>query len=76
MDASFRQYKILLEQEKNFTESFRSTEIRFNNGVINSYEFLMAKNNLDRTRVNLSQVKYDYIFRTKLLDFYAGKQLW
>ncbi|MEI9945760.1 MAG: TolC family protein [Chitinophagaceae bacterium] len=76
MNSSFNRYKILLQQEKDFAESFRSAQIRFNNGVINAYEFLLAKNNLDRSRVNLSQVRYDYIFRTKLLDFYAGKQLW
>ena len=76
MNSAFSRYKILLQQEKDFVESFRSAEIRFANGVINAYEFLMAKNNLDRTRANLSQVKYDYLFRTRLLDFYAGKQFW
>lgn len=76
MSSAFGRYKILLQQEKDFAESFRSAEIRFANGVINTYEFLVAKNNLDRTRANLSQAKYDYLFRTRLLDFYAGKQLW
>lgn len=76
MNSAFSQYEILLKQEKDFAESFRSAEIRFDNGVINSYEFLLAKNYLDKARINLSKIKYDYIFRTKLLDFYAGKQLW
>jgi outer membrane protein len=74
MSSAFGRYKILLQQEKDFAESFRSAEIRFANGVINTYEFLVAKNNLDRTRANLTQAKYDYLFRTRLLDFYAGKQ--
>ena len=76
MDASFDRYRVLLEQNQNYEESFRSAEIRFNNGVINAYEYLVAKNNLDQAKINLSQVKYEYIFRTKLLDFYSGKQLW
>lgn len=76
MDASFNRYKALLGQELNYQESFRAAEIRFNTGVINAYEYLIAKNNLDQARINLAQMKYDYIFRTKLLDFYSGKQLW
>lgn len=76
MDASFNQYKVLLGQQQNYEESFRAAEIRFNSGVINAYEYLIAKNNLDQARINVAQMKYDYIFRTKLLDFYSGKQLW
>jgi len=76
MNLSFNRYKILLQQEKDFAESFRAAEIRFTSGVINSYEFLMAKNNLDKARSNLSQARYEYLFRTKLLDYYAGKQSW
>jgi outer membrane protein len=73
MSASFDRYNVLTEQVKNFEESFRSAEIRFNNGVINSAEYLISKNNLDRTKINLAQSKYEYAFRTRLLDYYAGK---
>jgi len=73
MNASFNRYNVLQEQLANFEESFRAAEVRFENGVINAAEFLIAKNNLDRTRLNLVQGKYEYAFRTKLLDFYQGK---
>jgi outer membrane protein len=72
MTASYDRYKILLEQVKNFEESFRAAEVRFENGVINSAEYLISKNNLDRTKINLTQAKYDYIFRTRLLDYFQG----
>ncbi len=60
---------------KDFEESFRAAEVRFNSGVINSAEYLISKNNLDRTKINLAQSKYEYLFRTKLLDYFQGKQV-
>jgi outer membrane protein len=65
---------MLKEQLTNFEESFRAAEVRFESGVINAAEFLIAKNNLDRTKINLVQTQYEYSFRTRLLDFYQGKQ--
>ena len=73
MNASFRRYKALEEQFSNFEESFRAAIVRFETGVINAAEFLIAKNNVDRSKINLLQSKYEYTFRTKLLDFYQGK---
>lgn len=73
MTASFEKYKVLTEQVLNFEESFRAAEVRFNNGVINATEYLISKNNLDRTRINLAQSKYEYNFRIKVLDYYKGK---
>jgi outer membrane protein len=73
-NAAFERYTILIEQVQDFEESFRAAEVRFNNGVINSSEYLISKNNLDRVRINLTQTKYEYSFRTKLLDYYQGKQ--
>lgn len=73
MEASFNRYKAFREQYDEYQESFRANEIRFNSGVINSFEYLSAKNNLDRATLNLTQVRYDYIFRTKVLDYFQGK---
>ena len=69
-------YKILLDQVNSFTESFRAAEVRFNSGAITSVDYLIAKNNLDRTNTNLITSKYDFVLRAKILDYYAGKPLW
>ena len=50
-------------------------ESRFGAGAINSAEYNIAKANLDRARFNLIQTKYDYVFRTKILDFYMNKPI-
>jgi outer membrane protein len=31
---------------------------------------------LDRANINLINAKYDYVLRTKILDYYQGKPLW
>lgn len=76
MNATFRRYAALQEQLNNFEESFRAATVRFENGVINAVEFLLIKSNYDRSSINLIQAKYEYAFRTKLLEFYQGKELW
>lgn len=76
MTAASDRYKILLDQVNAYTESFRAAEIRFNAGVGNSIDYLTAKNNLDRANINLINAKYDYVLRTKILDYYKGMRLW
>jgi outer membrane protein len=76
MIAAYGQYKSYIDQVAAYAESFRTTEIRFNEGVINSDVYLIAKNNIDRANTNLSQSKYIYILRTKVLDYYQGKLSW
>lgn len=69
-------YKVLLDQVQSFSESFRAAEIRFNAGAITSVDYLIAKNNLDKTNTNLIISKYDFVLRAKILDYYQGKALW
>ncbi len=72
MTAAYDKYVILQEQVTAFKESFRSAEIRFGLGAINSVEYLIVKNNLDRSGLNLTTARYEYLLRTKVLDFYQG----
>lgn len=69
-------YTLLKSQVGSFAESFRTAEIRFNAGAITSVDFLIAKNNLDRSNDNLIIAKYDFALREKVLDYYDGKALW
>ncbi|WP_052273287.1 TolC family protein [Flavihumibacter solisilvae] len=76
MTATYKRYKALIEQVNAFQESFRTTEVRFNEGVLNSVDYLVAKNNLDRASTNLIVARYEYVFRTRILDYYQSKPLW
>jgi outer membrane protein len=74
--SSQEKYKLLLDQVNSFSESFRTSEIRFNAGAITSVDYLIAKNNLNRAQSNLIISKYDFVLREKVLDYYQGKSLW
>ena len=72
MKAAFEKYKVLNRQVVNFEESFRAAEVRFNSGVINAAEYLVSKNNFDRSKINEAQARYEYSFRIRVLDYYEG----
>ncbi|MBS1916702.1 MAG: TolC family protein [Bacteroidetes bacterium] len=74
--AAYGQYRSYQDQSKAYGESFRITEIRFNEGVITSDVYVLAKNRLDQANVNLIASKYNYIFRSKILDYYRGALRW
>lgn len=73
MNMAFDRYQLLLIQTDAFTESFRIAENRFNAGAITSVDFLIVKGNLDRARTNLVNARYDYLIRTRILDYYTGQ---
>ncbi len=73
---SYERYKLLAQQVTAFEESFRAAEIRFNEGAINSVQYLLVKNNLDRSRANFLIAGYEYTLRGRVLDFYMGVQGW
>ncbi|MBL0883176.1 MAG: TolC family protein [Chitinophagaceae bacterium] len=76
MKTALERYETLNRQVTDFTVSFKATEVRFNAGVNTVVEYMLAKNNVDRANANFIAAKYDYLIRTKILDFYQGKPLW
>ncbi len=72
INAVYKRYQALQQQADAYNESFRIASVRFENGVINSPEYLIAKNNIDRTNANIIIAKYEYLLRKKILDFYMG----
>ena len=73
--ASLKKYMASNKAVESMQEAFRYTEEKFNVGMVNSVEYNQAKNNLTSAQSDLAQAKYDYIFRTKILDFYNGIQI-
>lgn len=75
MVAAQKRFDATTVQVESLEQAFRVAETRLDAGAINSVDYNLAKTNLDRARANLVQAKYDYIFRTKILDFYQNKPL-
>lgn len=74
-----RAAKRALQASENTVEArkaaFENAEKRFNLGAINTFEFVNAKNQYDSSRINYIIAKYDYLFRSKIVDFYMGKSI-
>lgn len=70
--AALKKYIASNKAVESMKEAFRYTEEKFNVGMVNSVEYNQAKNNLTKATSDLAQAKYDYIFRSKILDFYNG----
>lgn len=70
--AALKRYVSSEKAVKSTAEAFRYTEEKFNVGMVTSVEYNQIKNNLTAAQSQLSQAKYEYIFRTKILDFYNG----
>jgi len=53
-------------------EAFNFTRERFQSGLATTLEFNISKNQLSRIESELLQAKYEYLLRSKILDFYQG----
>ena len=73
--ASMKKYFSSETAVSSTEEAFRYTEEKFNLGLVNSVEYNQGKNNLLKAKSNLLQAKYEYIFRTKIIDFYNGVEI-
>lgn len=54
------------------SESFRLMSEKYDNGKATAVEYNEAKQNLMKAQSDELQAKYEYLFRTKILDFYKG----
>lgn len=55
--------------------AFEIAQKRFNAGAMNSVDFNIAKIDRDRAQSDMIRAKYDYLFRTEVLNFYMDKPL-
>lgn len=53
-------------------EAYRYSEQKFNIGMLTAVEYNQAKTQLLNAQSEMSQAKYEYVFKTKVLDFYRG----
>lgn len=75
MRAGANRFKATQVQVASLERAFQVAESRLNAGAINATDYSIAKTNLDRARASLVQAKYDYVFRTKILDYYQNKPI-
>ncbi|MDR3133428.1 MAG: TolC family protein [Prevotellaceae bacterium] len=70
--AAYSRYKANEQTVAAMQESFRYTQEKFDVGLVNATDYTIAKNNLFKAESDRLQAKYQYIFQTKIIDFYKG----
>jgi outer membrane protein len=73
--AALKKYNASAKAVSSSEESFRYTEQKFNVGMITPVDYNASKTQLLNAQSDMSQAKYEFIFKTKVLDFYKGLPL-
>jgi outer membrane protein len=73
--AALKKFNVSLKAIASTEESFRYTEQKFNLGMVTPVDYNAAKTQLLTAQSDMSQAKYEFIFKTKVLDFYKGLPL-
>jgi outer membrane protein len=73
--AAYQKYNSSLEKLTAQSESFKYTQQKFDVGLMTSFDYNMSKKDLTKAQSDLLQAKYDFIFKTTILDFYMGNPI-
>lgn len=73
--ASLKNYDASKKKINATRESFRYAEQKFNVGIMNSVDYNNAKKEMTNAESELLQSKFDFIFKSTVLDFYMGKRI-
>ncbi|SKC08982.1 outer membrane protein [Sphingobacterium nematocida] len=65
-------YLATKEMLKAREEAFRYTKERYENGMATGFDYNQSQTLLVNTQSDLLRTKYDYLFRTRILEFYFG----
>jgi outer membrane protein len=73
--AALKKYTASAKAVASAEESFRYTAQKFDVGMITPVDYNVAKTQLLNAQSDMSQSKYEFVFKTKVLDFYKGLPL-
>lgn len=70
--AALKKYNASQKAVNSMEESFRYTEQKFNVGMVTPIDYNASKTQLLNAQSEMSQAKYEFVFKIKVLDFYRG----
>ncbi len=73
--AAYKKFNASENAVQSSEESFRSISQKFDLGLLNFVDYSISKNQLTAAQSNLIQAKYNYIFKSKVLEFYKNGQI-
>jgi len=70
--AALKKYKASKKSLQASEEAFRYTQQKFDLGLLNSVDYNLAKNHLTKVQSDVLQAKYEFMFKSNILQFYRG----
>lgn len=70
--AALNQYLSAKKSLQSQEESFKNAQNSFDAGILTSFDFEQIRGRLVNAKSSMINAKYNYVFRTKLLEYYLG----
>ena len=71
--AALKTYQAATISLESQNEAFKNAQERYNYGSMTLFDFDLVRTRLVTAQATLIRSKYDYVFKTKVLQFYAGE---
>lgn len=73
--AAYNNYRAAEQSVRAAELAMEYATVRYEEGASTIVEYTQARTRLDNARADLVRNKYDYLFRTKVVEFYMGQPL-
>ncbi len=71
-NGALKQFFASKKAVESMEEAFRYAEQKLNVGMLTAVDYNQSKTQLLNAQSEMAQAKYEYVFKTKVLDFYKG----
>ena len=71
-NGALKQYYASKKAVESMEEAYRYAEQKFNVGLLTAVDYNQSKTQLLNAQSEMAQAKYEYVFKSKVLDFYRG----
>lgn len=71
VNTAFEKYQLLAKEVEKSTEALRQTDAKYAAGAATYYDYQIAVGNLFQAQAEQLRARYEYIYRTKIMEFYS-----
>lgn len=75
INTAYEKYNLLTAEVRKAEEALRETEKKYDVGAVTYYDYHIAVGNLYQAKAELLRARYEYIYRMRVILYYAGEPL-
>jgi len=76
VNTAYEKYQLLSKEVEKSAEALRQTDAKYAAGVATYYDYQIAVGNLFQAQAEQIRGRYEYIYRTKIMEFYSNGPNW